>query len=333
MARRYLYVFAIYAVGCFSLWKMEWFRRFGTANAVAICYVILVLFVLAAMFMKPDRASEEHTLTPEELRDILAEKIQRAKIPAMVVTMGGKGAVYADLLGNKGFCPAKKVKVKDTTGAGDAFCAGALIGIYNGCIRFCAAVGIPRMVVHGISLQSDDKENTPQTIEALNYKLYESMIPVLQEVDGVTVCLENLTSWTNNVATEGICFDPHDACRMIDRLNDQAGKACFGLCMDVGHMQLVMKDIRTYAPVLGSRIKCLHIHDNDKAHDSHMLPFTMQLEWEPIVTALAEIGYRGDVTLECGNYTKRFTADTATECASSMAATAARLRDMIIARQ
>jgi len=70
--------------------------------------------------------------TPEELRDILSEKVQRAKIPAMVVTMGGKGAVYADLRGNKGICPAKKVQVKDTTGAGDAFCAGVSAGLTYG---------------------------------------------------------------------------------------------------------------------------------------------------------------------------------------------------------
>jgi len=70
--------------------------------------------------------------TPEELRDILAEKIQRAKIPSMVVTMGGKGAVYADLQGNKGICPAKKVQVKDTTGAGDAFCSGVAAGLTYG---------------------------------------------------------------------------------------------------------------------------------------------------------------------------------------------------------
>lgn len=69
---------------------------------------------------------------PEELRDILAEKVQRAKIPAMVVTMGAKGAVYADLKGNKGICPAKRVQVKDTTGAGDAFCAGVSAGLTYG---------------------------------------------------------------------------------------------------------------------------------------------------------------------------------------------------------
>jgi len=70
--------------------------------------------------------------TSEEMRDILAEKVQRAKIPAMVVTMGAKGAVYADLQGNKGICPAKKVQVKDTTGAGDAFCAGVSAGLTYG---------------------------------------------------------------------------------------------------------------------------------------------------------------------------------------------------------
>lgn len=70
--------------------------------------------------------------TPEELRDILSEKVQRAKIPAMVVTMGARGAVYADLHGNKGICPAKKVQVKDTTGAGDAFGAGVSAGLTYG---------------------------------------------------------------------------------------------------------------------------------------------------------------------------------------------------------
>ena len=50
----------------------------------------------------------------------------------MVVTMGAQGAVYADLQGNKGVCPARNVQVKDTTGAGDAFCAGVAIGLTYG---------------------------------------------------------------------------------------------------------------------------------------------------------------------------------------------------------
>ena len=70
--------------------------------------------------------------TPEEMQSILAEKVVRANIPSMVVTMGAQGSVWADWEGSSGLCPARKVQVKDTTGAGDAFCAGVAIGLTYG---------------------------------------------------------------------------------------------------------------------------------------------------------------------------------------------------------
>ena len=70
--------------------------------------------------------------TSGEMVDIISAKVKAAQIPSMIVTMGGDGAVYADLHGDKGFCPARKVEVKDTTGAGDSFCAGAAIGLTYG---------------------------------------------------------------------------------------------------------------------------------------------------------------------------------------------------------
>ena len=70
--------------------------------------------------------------TPDEMCDILQEKVLQAKFPSMVVTMGGKGAVYADCNGVSGMCPARSVQVVDTTGAGDAFCAGVSIGLTYG---------------------------------------------------------------------------------------------------------------------------------------------------------------------------------------------------------
>lgn len=71
-------------------------------------------------------------LSPQQMCDVLSQKVEQAKIPSMVVTMGGQGAVYADCSGNKGICPARKVQVMDTTGAGDAFCAGVSIGLTYG---------------------------------------------------------------------------------------------------------------------------------------------------------------------------------------------------------
>ena len=70
--------------------------------------------------------------TPQEIVDIISGNVSAARIPSMIVTMGGEGAVYASLSGDKGHCPARKVEVKDTTGAGDSFCAGAAIGLTYG---------------------------------------------------------------------------------------------------------------------------------------------------------------------------------------------------------
>lgn len=71
-------------------------------------------------------------LTPEQMMQTLAQKVRNANIPSMIVTMGDEGAVYASLDGQNGFCPARKVQVNDTTGAGDAFCAGAAMGLTYG---------------------------------------------------------------------------------------------------------------------------------------------------------------------------------------------------------
>ena len=76
--------------------------------------------------------SDFSEMGPEELCEALSERVISARIPSMVVTMGSRGAVYADRNGGKGICPAEKVKVRDTTGAGDAFCAGVAIGLTYG---------------------------------------------------------------------------------------------------------------------------------------------------------------------------------------------------------
>ena len=70
--------------------------------------------------------------TPQELSKIMLEKIKNAKINSIVVTMGEQGAVYACKNGEHGEIPAFKVKVVDTTGAGDSFFAGVCTGLTYG---------------------------------------------------------------------------------------------------------------------------------------------------------------------------------------------------------
>ena len=77
--------------------------------------------------------SEEYDeMQQEELMKILPEKVRKAEINRMVVTMGAQGAVYVDSDGTAGMVPAINVNVSDTTGAGDAFFAGVAIGLTYG---------------------------------------------------------------------------------------------------------------------------------------------------------------------------------------------------------
>ena len=77
-------------------------------------------------------SDEYDHMAPEEMCRTLAANVHSANIPCMVVTMGGEGAVYARSNGESGVVPAKKVGVIDTTGAGDAFFAGTVIGLTYG---------------------------------------------------------------------------------------------------------------------------------------------------------------------------------------------------------
>ena len=87
--------------------------------------------------------SEDYeNVTAQEMAEILAKRIQSAKITKMVVTMGGDGAVYADQEGENGVYPALKVDVVDTTGAGDSFFAGVCIGLtYGKTLREACGIG------------------------------------------------------------------------------------------------------------------------------------------------------------------------------------------------
>lgn len=87
--------------------------------------------------------SEDYeSMRAEQLAEVLPERIRNARIPKMVVTMGGDGAVYADVEGEQGVYPALKVDVVDTTGAGDAFFAGVCVGLtYGKSLREACGIG------------------------------------------------------------------------------------------------------------------------------------------------------------------------------------------------
>jgi pseudouridine kinase len=112
----------------------------------------LICNQLEAGILFADDYSEK---TPEELCEIISNKVSQASFPALVVTMGGEGSVYADYTGEKGICPPRKVQVKDTTGAGDAFCAGVAAAMTYG-KTLAEAVEIGTMLAASVITSTDN---------------------------------------------------------------------------------------------------------------------------------------------------------------------------------
>ncbi|MBR4078519.1 MAG: carbohydrate kinase family protein [Oscillospiraceae bacterium] len=112
----------------------------------------LICNQLEAGILFADDYSEK---SPEELCEIISNKVSQASFPALVVTMGSEGSVYADYTGVKGVCPPRKVQVKDTTGAGDAFCAGVAAAMTYG-KTLAEAVEIGTMLAASVITSTDN---------------------------------------------------------------------------------------------------------------------------------------------------------------------------------
>ncbi len=138
-----------------------------------------------------------------------------------------------------------------------------------------------------------------------NAEIYHELLPFAKSC-GVRIATENMWNWNDelNQAAPAACSHHDDFVKHIDLVNDEY----FTACLDIGHAE--MRGLNTSAVemirALGPRLGALHVHDNDLHYDSHQIPFSMQINFDVIVKALKEVGYKGDMTLEADAYLHHF---------------------------
>ena len=165
-----------------------------------------------------------------------------------------------------------------------------------------------------------------KTVEE-NAQMFLELLPFAKGCN-VKIATENMWNWDNEKGHSSFaaCATGESFCAHIDAVNDPYLVAC----LDLGHAE--MKGSGDGAPqmirALGHRLQALHIHDNDCLHDSHQIPFSMNMDFDAIVTALKEIGYTGYFTLEADAYLNAFQADNVWEGIQNLAAAAKRLAEM-----
>ena len=160
-----------------------------------------------------------------------------------------------------------------------------------------------------------------------NAEMYLELLPFAKEY-GVKMATENMWCWDNELdhSTFAACATPKSFCEHVDAIHDDFMVAC----LDIGHAEMKGSDTTAVEMIkaLDHRLEALHIHDNDKWHDSHQIPFSMDIDFMPIIKALKEIDYKGYFTLESDCYLKEYNADNVLDGIKNLADSAKQLVDM-----
>lgn len=181
-----------------------------------------------------------------------------------------------------------------------------LIPTFPRVFEFCEELGVRQIVVH--PLQQGRYYGRERELFDMNMDFYRSLIP-LSDKHGIKIAIENM--WQTHPITHRICDDvcanPHELAAYFDALNDPAH---FTVCLDIGHVALCGREPEDAIRILGhDRLGALHVHDVDYVSDLHTIPYLGRINWSNVITALADIGYKGEFTMESDAFLARYPND------------------------
>lgn len=153
-----------------------------------------------------------------------------------------------------------------------------LVDYYKNDIRICKKHNIPMVIMHLTSGSSAPKYNE------VGLKRLQEIVDYAQRLN-IKVAFENtkikgyLEYVIENIHNENV-----------------------GICFDSGHYHVHFNDDFDFSK-FKNRIFAVHLHDNDKSDDLHLIPFDGNLDWKNVIKKLKECNYHGPITLElCYRY-------------------------------
>lgn len=160
-----------------------------------------------------------------------------------------------------------------------------------------------------------------------NAEMYDELLPFAKEC-GVKIATENMWNWDNKKQQSSFaaCATSESFVEHLDAVNDDF----FVACLDIGHAEMRGSGSGAVNMIysLGERLKALHIHDNDRWHDSHQIPFSMSISFYDIVKALKDINYQGYFTLEADQFLEGYSSDNVLEGIKKLAEADRKLADL-----
>jgi len=163
-------------------------------------------------------------------------------------------------------------------------------------IEFSGVLGAECIVIHNIPTPD------PADFFETNLSFFKSFEETARK-SNVKIAVENLVARVENKPMPGRLGTPEELNTFMDQLDPEV----YCACIDLGHARLVYKDPAAFIREIGTpRLQSIHVQDTLYHLDAHTLPYLGRQNWDDITSALAEVGYTGDFTLEVFLFLKAF---------------------------
>lgn len=225
--------------------------------------------------------------------------------PASIYAQGDEAIVeyYSEL---RKHAEGLGIWINQTHGRGDGFKNkkeedDALVENARLDLLAASALGADTCVIHNVTSIFMGANPDPRLMRDLSFDQYMRMLPYAAKY-GVKLATE---TFGDAVRYSSVDFfgDIKEFMMNYNRIKAASEHRDFyTTCVDTGHSNKAMRyGNPTPADVIrmiGRDISVLHLNDNDTFTDQHKIPMTGCIDWNDVLNALDEVGYKGVYNLE-----------------------------------
>lgn len=157
-------------------------------------------------------------------------------------------------------------------------------------IKVCSILGIPNLVIHACA---DEKFSQQEFLRRNKYDFFARLFDDMER-HNVNILVENGAEINSSY------YYLRTGTELFEFINE-IGHPLLHACWDTGHANLSDMDQYSNIMALGSHLRGLHIADNYGNADTHTAPFCGTCNFDPVMQALLDMGYKGDFTFESCN--------------------------------
>lgn len=154
-------------------------------------------------------------------------------------------------------------------------------------LEVCEKLGIKGTVVHAICTDNGSRDDFMQK----NTELYLELLETAEKT--------NVQIYTENTCRKNNPFYYLLSADDFYELNEKIGSnPYFGMCWDIGHAHIEGVDQYKEITALKDNLKAVHIHDNDRSGDTHIMPYLGTVSMDQIMHGLIDNRFNGAFTME-----------------------------------